>query len=344
MSTVILFILILFFADAKIAKSNQFFDAYCSASKTNALKGIFVMCVFTSHFFSYVPAAEADAWGRGLVGSLEQLMVAPFLFYSGYGVAESIRKKGMPYIRKLGSQRALKTLVHFDIAVCLYFILHLLTGQSFTIRQLALSFVCWDSFGNSTWYIFAIVALYCVTAAAYRVFHKNTLLAAIAVTVLTLGLMLFLHRTRPTHWYNTMLCYVFGIWYSKVRVHIEKIVMRSDFVYCITALLSFGAFYICGMLKHHFMFYNLYAVSFIMLLILASMKLTLDNAFLQFLGTNTFGIYILQRLPMIFCKHYGIMQDQTVSLYIMCFLITCILSLAFSGILKKLDSKLFSAA
>ena len=92
---------------------------------------------------------------------------------------------------------------------------------------------------------------------------------------------------------------------------------------------------------NHYLIHNLYAVVFLVLLLLISMKLRLDNGLLQFLGENTFGIYILQRIPMILLTHYGIMKYSAVNMYIACFLITCILSLIFTGCLKMIDARLF---
>lgn len=52
-------------------------------------------------------------------------------------------------------------------------------------------------------------------------------------------------------------------------------------------------------------------------------------------------MYILQRLPMIALRHLGIFQNNTVTLMVVCFLITCILTLLFEGFLKKMDHFLF---
>ena len=47
-------------------------------------------------------------------------MVAPFLFWSGFGVMESIRRKGEAYVRALPVNRGLRTLIHFDCALLLF--------------------------------------------------------------------------------------------------------------------------------------------------------------------------------------------------------------------------------
>lgn len=87
--------------------------------------------------------------------------------------------------------------------------------------------------------------------------------------------------------------------------------------------------------------FHVYALIFMMVLLLLSMKFSLDNPLLQFLGRHIFGMYILQRLPMIALRHLGIFQNNTVTLMVVCFLITCILTLLFERFLKKMDQLLF---
>lgn len=60
------------------------------------MEGIFVVFVFLSHFGQY----EAMPWNEILL-AIGQLMVAPFLFYSGYGIMEQIQKRGDRYIDRL---------------------------------------------------------------------------------------------------------------------------------------------------------------------------------------------------------------------------------------------------
>ena len=65
-----------------------------SVEQSQAIKGVFVITVFFSHFCSYV---VFDKWYDALMLKychwLGQLMVVPFLFYSGYGIFESVKKK-----------------------------------------------------------------------------------------------------------------------------------------------------------------------------------------------------------------------------------------------------------
>ena len=57
------------------------FKRALNKEQTTCINGIFVLFVFLSHFGQY----ETMPWNRLLL-AIGQLMVAPFLFYSGYGI------------------------------------------------------------------------------------------------------------------------------------------------------------------------------------------------------------------------------------------------------------------
>lgn len=299
-------LLFMFVMNAQFAESDQFFDDYCSARKTNSIKGVFVMMVFVSHFRGYVTLTDSDSIAIQVVSFLGQQMVAPFLFYSGFGVMESIKRKGLPYVKQLPMHRALRTLLHFDVAVVLFLLMRIVLQDSTALRTFLLALVCWTSIGNSNWYIFAMVSLYIITAVSFLIFRKNHYLAAICLTVLSIALILLLTPYRPDYCYNTILCYVAGAWYSLFRKYVEKIVMRNDIVYCLTLVVIFVVWQWVGIrAKWNEWAYQLKAVLFAVLLVGISMKIRLDNAFLRFLGNHTFSIYMLQRLPMSFLSRNG---------------------------------------
>lgn len=129
---------------------------YLGREQCESVKGIFILLVFFSHFMGYVRQTGGVAFDM----PLGQLIVTLFLFYSGYGVMESIRTKGAAYVREMPKRRILTTLLNFDIAVLAFIGVDLLLGQSLTAKQCLLSLVAWDSVGNSNWYIFVILLCY----------------------------------------------------------------------------------------------------------------------------------------------------------------------------------------
>ena len=97
---------------------------YMSKQMTNSIKGIFLCLVFFSHICGYTDFSHPvlDRPYRFLQGVLGQCIVVMFFFYSGFGVMESVKKRGDAYIRQFPIKRILKTLLLFDCAVVLFLI------------------------------------------------------------------------------------------------------------------------------------------------------------------------------------------------------------------------------
>lgn len=342
MSAVMIVLLLMCAAGITFAEPGQFYKDYCSPRKSNALKGIFVLMVFVSHFRGYIATGESDRVALAVVNYLGQLMVVPFLFYSGYGVVESIRKKGVAYTKKLPVHRALKTLLHFDIAVLLYLGMNFILGNEVTLEKFLLSLVCWTSLGNSNWYIFAMVALYLITAVSFLIIRKNHYAAAALTTVLSCVLIVVLMPHRPGYCYNTILSYCLGMWYSLLREKIEKLVTRNDLLYFFALAAVFVAYrWVSHRIGISSWVFQVYAMLFMILVSFIGMKVNIDNGFLQFLGKHTFSIYILQRLPMWYFSRKGLYNGDPVAMFIVSFLLTCVISVAFDMAMPKLDAWIF---
>ena len=82
------------------------FDDYLSIEKTNSIKGIFILIVIFQHFNQYVEYSSfIDVQYLRFFNCIGQRMVTLFLFYSGYGIRESIAKKGSNYIKTIPTKR-----------------------------------------------------------------------------------------------------------------------------------------------------------------------------------------------------------------------------------------------
>ena len=89
----------------KICKSG-IDSSYLSKAYTQPIKGFFVIIVFLSHVRTYaVFTSKTDLLTISFLDALGQLMVALFLFYSGYGIYEAIKSKGNSYIDSLLKNR-----------------------------------------------------------------------------------------------------------------------------------------------------------------------------------------------------------------------------------------------
>ena len=136
---------------------------YISKEQCNAIKGIFILFVFTRHIWPYLSkfgydfSAPGDSLFINIDRWMGQLLVVAFLFYSGFGVMESIKSKGEPYIDNMPRKRILNTLLNFDVAVFVFIVIDLILGINLKLNTTLLAFTGWTSIGNSNWYIFIII-------------------------------------------------------------------------------------------------------------------------------------------------------------------------------------------
>ncbi len=97
----IVIIAILFYG-MQVKPRNEFHTDYCSRKQTSTINGIFSLLIFLSHASQYTVLGGAlDNPYLAMRKYLGQIVVASFLFYSGYGMMESINKKGTSYIQFL---------------------------------------------------------------------------------------------------------------------------------------------------------------------------------------------------------------------------------------------------
>ena len=339
MTVVLIISALLCFVGCKIKTEGKYFDDYISLDKTNAIKGIFLICVFFRHFAQYVKlSGPYNTFFIAFNLGLKQLLVTLFLFYSGFGIMESISKKGKDYVKSIPVKRAPKVLLHFDMAVILYIIFRIVTRGKISIQKALLSLVCWESVGNSNWYILAIVSLYLLTYFSFR-FLKNKYVSAVIVTVLSVFYIMLLMRFKPSYWYNTVLCYPLGIWYSLFRKNFEKVVMKNDIIYFLFLTTFLSLFLLLyNKLGVSIWIYEACCLMFVMCVVLVTMKIQFDNELLRFFGKHLFSLYILQRLPMIFFKKILNCNSHPYIFFVMSLICTVLIALIFDFLIKKFDN------
>ena len=331
-------VLIVSLFGVKVTKAN----ADClTRSSTSAINGVFVLLVMLSHGVGYLPQTGAlDAAYLAVRAFLGQLVVATFLFYSGYGIHRQLSSRGEAYAKTLFTNRFLKVLFHFDLAVALFLLVQTLLGERYPAKTILLSFVAWEKVGNSNWYIFAVLCLYLAVFAAYNLIRKNDLAALIAVTVLTGGYVILLARfgNRPSDcWYNTVFCFPAGMWFSRYADKLLPFLQRKWTLWTASLLLT-AALTVFLVNTRDPWLYNLRAVAFALFIVLVTMKVKIGNKAVCFAGALTFWIYILQRLPYILLKKAGLVNVDPYLYIAVCIAVTIPLAFGADKLVAKLDS------
>lgn len=317
-----------------LGKTRKEGGGYTSFETTLSVKGLFVTLVFCTHFRTY-PAVIPffDQPIVCLCDHLGQLMVAMFLFYSGYGILESVKRKGPEYIQKFPQKRILKVLVQFDVAVLCFWALGIFLGEQFPVKRVLLSLIAWDDLKNSNWYIFAILCAYVFSYLSFKWLKVKT--ALFMITLLSFAYIVFVSRFKGDYWWDTILCFPAGLYYSYMKDSFELNLRKHYLVYFIVSFVAFILVnHFCRL--NYFILGSLRSVLFCIFLMILLFKFPINSALLKWLGSLVFPIYILQRIPMILFKHFGL--DSSYELYFaLCLATTLLLAKLFSMFLSSFN-------
>ena len=335
-----LIFLILFIVGLRI-KKHGFNESYIDIKTTTIINGFFVVMIFFSHFRNYYTTSNVfDELLNSFCTNVGQMMVATFLFYSGYGIMESIKNK-KDYIKFFFKNRFFPLWLNFSVAVSIYLLIGLFIGKYYDLSHILLSFIGFDSVGNSNWYIFTTFVLYIFTMAVFNgLFYKKgkELLCLICLTIFSIIYIVILGYFVK-HWFiDTTLCFSFGMWFSYLKTKIEPIIFKNYFITLLLSLLLFvGLFFVFKKFgRIHNLYYNLLSISFVWCIVLISMKLVFRNKLYLFFGKNAFWIFILQRIPMILFQY--IIVNKYIY-FIVSFIVTILLSVIFNKLMCFVHNK-----
>ena len=316
---------------------------YMSLSQTNALKGFFALIIFFLHVRTCFELSDtfADRSFKVICDLIGQLSVTLFFFYSGYGIMESVKNKPN-YINSFLKNRLFKILLHFDITVVLYIIVNYLIGKTYEPSRYLFALLGYRAIGNSHWFVFDILFLYFFSYIAIRISKDNRLKATNITLLLTLVFFVVFYIKKQSDssvWYDTVFCFPFGMYFSLLRERI-KLTKTSKLMAFMLLIAVFAVSFKLSETVNRGIFFNLASIAFVLIWCMITSVFTLDNKVLQFLGVHSFSIYLLQRLPMLVFKYFGLESNRYI-FTIISLIATIIVSVGYDYCIKKLDKKLF---
>lgn len=319
------------------------YNDYMSLEKTTSIKGAFIILVFLNHAVKYCTLSSSildTSYTYIVITLIEQSMVAMFMLYSGYGVMLSIDKKGRDYIKSIPVKRFLRVLVHFDIAILIYIAINLAQHKPPTLINVLLSFIGWSSVGNSNWYIFVILVLYLLTYISF-VFIKDKWKLGLVINIALCGVYIFAIRSfKESWWYDTVLCYALGMVYYYIKPTVDRIFKDKRVLYWVSLVILAGLTAVCTKYSRFEYIHFLKQLFFCLVVVLATMKFSINNKILQFFGKHLFSIFILQRIPMTLLSNFGL-NDNKYLFVALSFTITIPISVVFDLAMDRLDLLLF---
>ena len=286
-----------------------------SRDVTSTINGYFISLVFLSHLRSNIDKsayASTDQGYLSVIGFLGQLVVATFLFYSGYGIMESITRKGQRYIYELPRKRILPYLLDVCLAIAVFLVTRTAIGKDpVSLETLLLSLIGWKSIGNSNWYIFAILCLWLFTYLSFRIFPRKNQRwrATLLVFMFTAVYYCLMVREGADHWwYDTVFCYPCGMTLSlaKDAIHARRVAVPHSFPARAAGAALLLALFL--FLHEHayesWVIFNVCAVVFALFISLCSTFFKYLSKPFLWAGDNLFYLYIYQRIPMMVLAPY----------------------------------------
>ncbi len=309
-------------------------DSYLDRNQTTSIIGIFAVVIFFSHFFGYFDRStlnQLDGIAAFTTSALGQLMVVPFMFFSGYGIFEQFKAKGEGYADKMPKNRLLKVYLMFIISWSLFLVLSFTLKSNYTLEQYLLSPIGVTAIGNSNWYVVIILVLYFSTYISIKVGGNQK--AALIINVILCLFLIFVLQKFPVDscWWNTIPAYAFGLFYSYLKPHILKFYKKHKanrwILLGISILLTVG-FGILNSMYPSNIFFFLMDMSFSLIFACFLSLFIVGNKIVLTLGKYCFWIYITQRLPMKVFNSIPQVKQYIYVYFILCVVSTALLAFA----------------
>lgn len=277
-----------------------------SRDQALALNGLSILLVFVCHTWflclrpmGYESANVFDECFLTLRASVRQLCVASFLFFSGYGVVEQIKARGMSYVNALPAKRILVTWLNFAVAICVYAAANFAFCSGTSVKDIVLSFTGFRQIGNPSWYIVCILwayfAIY-LSAKILKGLSRRKLFVGL-VTILMLIYVVGAMILKPgcSWWWDTALVVPFGVAVSLYKPEEEVVIRRYYYPILFAMAIAFIVLYETK-LSCRGMWNNLVSVAFMSVVLLVTCKVKLQNRVLDWAGRHVFPIYIYHML------------------------------------------------
>lgn len=289
--------------NASLKGHNDFFADYIDLKNTFSVKGIFVWIIFFRHYIQYYKRKNRFTY-EIIISCLGQKIVSMFLFYSGYGIYESIQKKGNNYSKSLLT-KSLIIFIKSELIILIFVLRYIIYKKEITLKKYILTAFFYSSIGNSNWFAYTIILFYIYSFLSF-IFIKNkkyNYLGIIFITILCYlhgNFTYFYYLKRKRFGIDNILPFILGFCYSGIRKYTDKYIMKYDssfFLILSSFSLIFCYFYInkdISISMHIFM-----NGTFCIIVILLNMKVKFDNEFLKFLNIHSYSIYLLQRVILI---------------------------------------------
>ena len=283
----------------KVKGLDEFFHDYMNLDNTNCIKGIFVWLIIFCHKLQY--GINNKYLFIKIISNLGQKVVSLFLFYSGFGINESFKKKGILYAKSL-PKKAFILFIKFQLILLIFLIVNIFVFRfKVTIKRYLLSFIFKSSLGNSNWFAFTIIIFYIYAYISFIFINGPHFYRIIIISIICIihSKVIYIYfYPKLIYPVDTVLCFVTGFYYSELKTFLDKFLLKNDIYYYGIVSSTILIYYNFFTVKLSLIGISIKNVLFAILIIFISSKVRFNNSFLRFLNLHSFSIYLLQRVVM----------------------------------------------
>ena len=278
---------------------DDFFSDYMNLSNTSSIKGIFVWLIIFHHKSDY--RNYNNCIYKKITGNLGTKLVSMFLYYSGFGIYESLKSKGSNYPNSL-LIKAFILFLKFQIIILMFLLTNIFVLQKkILLKEYLLSTIFRASLGNSNWFAFTIIILYCYSFLSFRFIKNKIYLGIIIISFICILHIKFIYK----YYYpnlnmavDNILCFIIGFYFSFMKRNLDKIIMKNDICYFFSISIIIFIYYKTILIRN-LIYDSISNALFAIIIVFISMKVKFNNDFLLFLNSHSYSIYLLQRIVMI---------------------------------------------
>lgn len=318
-------------------------ENYLSKQNTDALKGIFAICVLSHHLSQIV-----HIYDYSFVASIFQFMgylsVAVFFFLSGYGLALSYDKK-CNYIDGFPKNRILDFYIKYCLLILGYLIYYAISGVDVSAIKILKSFTFGQTVVAYGWYFQTTLILYILFYFTFKICKRRELqLVWFGIVLFAFCAILYL-LGFSTIIIECVFCMLFGMFWYRNKEKIDSVIFNSKtkfvwfvlffFAFCIT-LIFWNIVKIHIILK--LLVKLLSAIFFVITVLFVANFVNIKNKLTNALGKYYFEIYAFHGMCINFWRYIIKIENDYVFI-----LLAVASTLAFSAAIHpifKLSSKI----
>lgn len=342
---ILILLTVLFFILISIEKTDNGKTKTFSIRDSLNLKGIFCILIILGHLAAWT--APEKIFSNSIY--FGYYSVGIFLFISGYGLSQ----------KDLSFKGLLNKLVHLIIPFVLvnfvYYILFAFIGKPVSINEVLMSLINFHPLAYFSWYVVEIVIFYILYYLTVKIFKKQKTALIMLAAIFFYNLITY-KLGLANSWWLSNYCFVLGIFMSKENNFISGNFLRkyklSNAGGIILLLLSLDYVFVMQRSMETYssiIIVQLSITLFALLIYFFLRKNELKSKVFEFIGDNSYEIYLFQGIPLLLLRSKIIYIQGNFKYTTLCIILSIILGFIFSKIdgfiykkikFKNIDRKL----